>query len=417
VTDLVEPRAEVAADRADERLVRSQGVGGALREFRQRLAGGDLGNVPVVFGIVAIAIVFYIQDPTYLSSSNLVNITLSAVPYGVISLGIVLVLLLGEIDLSVGSISGLAASITAVLFVNQDWPLIGGIAVGVGTGVAIGLLYGLLFTKVGVPSFVITLAGLLAFYGLQLAVLGDDGTINIPRESGLAQFARARFVADGVSYLLVALIAVAYLVSRLYVIRARTRAGLSAPSLALVGIKTALLAGGLGYLTYYLNVARGWGYSVVAFAGLVVLVDVLLRRSRWGRHLTAVGGNVEAARRSGIKVDRVYISAFCLTGGFAAIGGLMFMGKLTSVSQQSGGNDVNLTAIAAGVIGGTSLFGGRGSAYSSLLGVLVLTMITSGLNRIGVDSSVRFIVTGAVLLLAVSIDSLARRTRANRGRG
>jgi D-xylose transport system permease protein len=414
VTDVAAP---IPADRADERLVRSQGIGGALREFRQRLAGGDLGNVPVVFGIIAIAIVFYIQDATYLSSSNLVNITLSAVPYGVISLGIVLVLLLGEIDLSVGSISGLAASITAVLFVDQDWPLLGGIAVGILTGLAIGLLYGILFTKVGVPSFVITLAGLLAFYGLQLSVLGDNGTINIPRESGLAEFARSRFVGDTVSYVLVAVISVAYLASRLFVIRRRTAAGLSAPSLTLVGIKTGLLAGGLGYLTYYLNVGRGWGYSVVAFAALVVLMDVLLRRSRWGRHLTAVGGNVEAARRSGIKVDRVYISAFCLTGAFAAIGGLMFMGKLTSVSQQSGGNDVNLTAIAAGVIGGTSLFGGRGSAYSSLLGVLVLTMITSGLNRIGVDSSIRFIVTGAVLLLAVSIDSIARRTRANRGRG
>lgn len=417
MSDLAKAVAEVASDLADERLVRHDGLKGAAVEFRQRMRGGDLGNVPVVLGIVAIAIVFYVQDPTYLSSSNLVNITLSAVPYGVISLGIVLVLLLGEIDLSVGSISGLAASITAVLFVNQDWPLLAGIAVGVATGIAIGLLYGLLFTKVGVPSFVITLAGLLAFAGVQLAVLGDDGTINIPRESGLAEFARSKFLGDAASYALVALVAVAYLVSRLLVIRTRTAAGLSAPSLPLVAIKTALLAGGLGYLTYYLNIGRGWGYSVVAFAALVVLMDTLLRRSRWGRHLTAVGGNVEAARRSGIKVDRVYISAFALTGCFAAIGGLMFMGKLTSVSQASGGNDVNLTAIAAGVIGGTSLFGGRGSAYSSLLGVLVLTMITSGLNRIGVDSSVRFIVTGAVLLLAVSIDSIARRARANRGRG
>jgi D-xylose transport system permease protein len=417
VKDIAEAVSDVASDLADERLVRRDGLRGAVVDFRQRIAGGDLGNVPVVLGIIAIAIVFYIQDKTYLSSSNLVNITLSAVPYGVISLGIVLVLLLGEIDLSVGSISGLAASITAVLFVNQGWPLLGGIAVGVGAGLAIGLLYGLLYTKVGVPSFVITLAGLLAFYGLQLSVLGDDGTINIPRESGLAQFARARFLSDTVSYLLVAVITVAYLVSRLLAIRSRTAAGLSAPSLSLVAIKTALLGGGLGYLTYYLNVGRGLGYSVVAFAALVVLMDVLLRRSRWGRHLTAVGGNVEAARRSGIKVDRVYISAFALTGCFAAVGGLMFMGKLTSVSQASGGNDVNLTAIAAGVIGGTSLFGGRGSAYSSLLGVLVLTMITSGLNRIGVDSSVRFIVTGAVLLLAVSIDSIARRARAHRGRG
>ena len=152
--------------------------------------------MPVVLGIIAIAIVFYVQDPTFLSSSNLVNITLTAVPYGIISLGIVLVLLLGEIDLSVGSVSGLSASITAVLFVNQDWPLLAGVGVGIVTGVVIGLVYGLLFTRVGVPSFVITLAGLLAFQGVQLAVLGDDGTINIPRESGLAQFARSKFLGD-----------------------------------------------------------------------------------------------------------------------------------------------------------------------------------------------------------------------------
>ncbi|HMJ78830.1 MAG TPA: hypothetical protein VK507_22795 [Iamia sp.] len=429
MSDLVKAVAEAAADiaevagprgpadRDDERLLNREGLAGAFLDFRQRMAGGDLGNVPVVLGIVAIAIIFYVQDQTYLSSSNLVNITLTAVPYGLISLGIVLVLLLGEIDLSVGSVSGLSASITAVLFVNQDWPLIAGIGVGIVTGVVIGLVYGLLFTRVGVPSFVITLAGLLAFQGVQLAVLGDDGTINIPRESGLAQFARSKFLGDAASYALVALVTVAYLASRLLEIRSRKAAGLSAQTPTVVAMKTAALLVGLGYLVYYLNVGRGLGYSVVFFAALVVGMDILLRRSRWGRHLTAVGGNVEAARRSGIKVDRVYVSAFALTGGFAALGGLMFMGKLTSVSQASGSRDVNLTAIAAAVIGGTSLFGGRGSAYSSMLGVLVLTMITSGLNRIGVDSSVRYIVTGAVLLLAVSIDSLARRARANRGRG
>jgi len=197
----------------------------------------------------------------------------------------------------------------------------------------------------------------------------------------------------------------------------RRSAGLSAPSYGLVALKAGLMLAGLGYLTYYLNVDRGWGYAVVFFVALVVLMDLALRKTSWGRHLFAVGGNVEAARRSGIRVNWVYTSAFMLTGTFAAIGGLMFMAKLTSVSQSSGSNDVNLTAIAAAVIGGTSLFGGRGSTYSALLGVLVLTAITSGLNRIGVDSSVRYIVTGAVLLLAVSIDSIARRARSSSGRG
>ncbi|CAN5812266.1 ABC transporter permease [soil metagenome] len=406
-----------ATDRADERLVHGTGLGGAVRDFRRRIAGGDLGNLPVVLGIVAIFAIFYAQDVTFLSSSNLVNISLSAVPYGMISLGIVLVLLLGEIDLSVGSVSGLSASVVAVLVVNQERPLLLGLAAGIAVGLAIGLLYGLLYTKVRVPSFVITLAGLLAFYGVQLSVLGGEGTINLNRESGLARFCRSNFLPDPVSYALVVVVAAGYLVSRVLAIRRRRDAGLSVPSTRLVLVKAALLLAGLGYLTYYLNVGRGWGYGVVFFGAMVVLLDVLLRRSRWGRHLMAVGGNVEAARRSGINVDRVYVSAFALTGAFASLGGIMFMGKLTSVSQQSGGRDVNLTAIAAAVIGGTSLFGGRGSAYSSLLGVIVLVSITSGLNRIGVDSSVRYIVTGAVLLLAVSIDSLARRTRTAKGRG
>ena len=409
--------AALPADRLDERISQSHGLTGVVTDFRRRISGGDLGSLPVVLGLIIIAVVFYAQDPTFLSSSNLVNITLSAAPYGIISIGIVLVLLLGEIDLSVGSVSGLAASVAAVLIVNQERPLWIGLLVGAATGAVIGVVYGLLFTKVGVPSFVITLAGLLSFVGLQYLVLGDNGTINLNRESGLATFARDSYLNDVTSYVVVVVIVAVYAAGQLIGIRRRTAAGLSAPALSVALFKSALMLVGLGYLTYYLNIGRGWGYSFLLFAALVVVMDLALRKTSWGRHLFAVGGNVEAARRSGIRVDVVYVSAFALTGTFAALGGLMFMAKLTSVSQASGSNDVNLTAIAAAVIGGTSLFGGRGSTYSALLGVLVLTSITSGLNRIGVDSSVRYIVTGAVLLLAVSIDSVARRARSSSGRG
>lgn len=405
------------ADLLDERLVRDQGLKGALNAFRRRIAGGDLGNLPVIVGIVLIALVFYVQDATFLSSSNLVNILLTAVPYGVISIGIVLVLLLGEIDLSVGSVSGLAASITGVLVVNHGQPMLLGILAGALTGTAIGLVYGLIYTKVGVPSFVITLAGLLAFVGLQYVVLGDTGTINLNRESWLATFAREKFLSHLASYVLIALVAIAYAAVQYLGRQRRLAAGLSAPSLTVIGIKSGLLLIGGEYFAYYLNIGRGIGYAVVFFVALVVVMDLALRKTTWGRHLFAVGGNVEAARRSGIRVDRIYISAFALTGTFAALGGLMFLAKLTSVSQSSGSNDVNLTAIAAAVIGGTSLFGGRGSTYSALLGVLVLVSISSGLNRLGVDSSVRYIVTGGVLLLAVSIDSIARRARSSSGRG
>ncbi len=267
------------------------------------------------------------------------------------------------------------------------------------------------------PSFLITLAGLLAFVGVQYLVLGKNGTINIDNDSGLAEFARNDFLGTGASYVLVVLVVGVYLASNLVAIRKRSAAGLETPSLAGVVTKSLLMLVLLGYLTYYLNIGRGWGYLFLLFVALVVLMDLALRKTSWGRYVFAVGGNEEAAPRAGIPVGLIYLSVFTLTGFFAALGGLMFLAQLTSVSQSSGSADVNLTAIAAAVIGGTSLFGGRGTAYAALFGILVLQSITSGLDLMSVDSSVRYIVTGAVLLLAVSIDSVARRARSSSGRG
>jgi ABC-type xylose transport system permease subunit len=224
-------------------------------------------------------------------------------------------------------------------------------------------------------------------------------------------------VGDLASYVLVAIVVLAYLGAQLYGIASRRKAGLSTAWLPLVAVKTVLLAAGLFFITYYVNIDRGFSYLWVFFVLLVVIMDFALRRTRWGRHLFAVGGNVEASRRSGIKVNRVYISVFALTSTLAALGGLLAAGLQTSVSQASGTTDTNLTAIAAAVIGGTSLFGGRGSAYSALLGILVLQAIQNGLNLISVDSSVRFMVTGGVLLIAVAIDSVSRRARSSSGRG
>lgn len=409
--------AMVPADLADERLTQEKGFSGALTVLRRRVQGGELGVLPVIVGIVAIAIIFYVQNPAFLASRTLVNITLFAAPIGIISLGIVLVLLLGQIDLSVGSLSGLAASIMGVLVVYHGWPMWAALLIAMATGAAIGTIYGLLFAKVGVPSFVITLAGLLGLAGFQLIVLGPRGTINLPTESWFVQFVRFKFLSPVASYVLVVLVTALYAVGSLAGIRRRKAAGLSAPSTTGVLVRSVLMLVGLGYLAYYLNIDRGFGYLPLLFVALVVVMDLVLRKRKWGRHLFAVGGNVEAARRSGINVDVIRISVFAATGLFAALGGLLAAAQLTSVSQASGAGDTNLTAIAAAVIGGTSLFGGRGSAYSALLGILVLQMIQSGLNLLGVDSSVRFVVTGAVLLLAVSIDSVARRARSSSGRG
>ena len=411
------PAAPLAPDVADERLVQDRGLAGAVSSFFRRVRGGDLGSMPVIIGLIVISLVFYSQDKAFLSSRTLVNITLFAAPIGIIAIGVVLVLLLGEIDLSVGSISGLSASVMAVLIVYHGQSLLVGLLAGAGTGLAIGILYAVLYTRVGVPSFVMTLAGLLGFLGLQLYVLGKNGTVNLPAESGLLDFARYSFVTGNASYGLVVAVCLLFGAAQGWGIRRRRRAGLSAQSVVVAVVKTVLLLAGLLYLTYYLNVDRGLGYLPLLFVGLVAVVDVALRKTRWGRHVFAVGGNEEAARRSGIKVNRIYFSVFALSGLFSAVGGLLAAGQLTAVSQATGGTDTNLTAIAAAVIGGTSLFGGRGSAWAALLGIIVLQSIQTGLNVVGVDSSVRYMVTGGVLLLAVSIDSVSRRARSSSGRG
>jgi D-xylose transport system permease protein len=412
-----EPVAAVAADLQDERLIQAEGLGPVLRQSVNRLRGGELGSLPVVAGLIIICAVFYALEPRFLSSFTLVSIMQFAAPVGVISLGIVLVLLLGEIDLSVGSVSGFAAAIMAIVVVRESQSFVLGLLAGIAIGVAVGLLYSLLYVKVGVPSFVFSLAGLIAFQGALLYVLGEQGTINLPTDSWFIQFARFKFLPDAVAYLLVAAICAVYLASQLFGRARRVKAGLSASWLPLAVAKTVVMAVGLGFLTYYLGIDRGWSYLFLVFVALVVLMDLALRKTTWGRHLFAVGGNEEAARRSGIRVGLIYTSVFVGCSTLAALGGLLGAGLQTSVSQTTGTGDTNLTAIAAAVIGGTSLFGGRGSAYSALFGILVLQAIARGLNLLGVESDVRFMITGGVLLLAVAIDSVSRKARTASGRG
>ena len=404
-------------DRSDERLADDSSPRAILDGFLRRIRSGDLGMMPVITGLVIIWIVFYTQNPRFLSSRNLVELSLDSATIGMISIGVVLVLLLGEIDLSIGSVSGVSGSILAVLLVYQGWPLAAAILTAVATGLAIGVFYGLLYTRFGVPSFVMTLAGLLAFLGLQLTVLGSRGTVNLPVNSWLIDFASFKYLPPAVSYVLAAVAGAAYFVFRAATIRRRRAANLSAASMRSVVIRAVLITAAIAAGAYYLNLDRGIGWMPLLWILTIVVMDLLLRRTTWGRHVFAVGGNEEAARRAGIAVERVYISVFALCSAFAALGGVLAAARLQSVAQSSGGTDTNLMAIAAAVIGGTSLFGGRGSAYAALFGMLVLQSITSGLNLIGVEAEVRYMVTGAVLLLAVTIDSLSRRARKSSGRG
>lgn len=403
-------------DRQDERLKNRDGLRGAIADVLERARGGDLGVIPVVVGLIVIWSVFQILNPIFLSSANLVNLTLESAAVGVIALGIVCVLLVGQIDLSVGSVSGMSGAVLAVLFVGEGLPVWLAILASVLMGAVVGWLYGQLFNRFGVPSFVITLAGLLAFLGLQLYVLGTKGSINLPFDSGLVNFAQLDFVPAWLSYAFAVIAAVWLFLSGHLHARERRKAGLSAKSLSTLVVRSVALLAVLAVMVWYLGQTRGVGWMFVFFVALVLIMHYLLSRTKWGRAVYAVGGNVEAARRAGINVRSIYTSVFVLCSTFAAVGGILAAARLAAANQSSGAGDVNLNAIAAAVIGGTSLFGGRGTAFGALLGIIVIQSISSGLTLLNLDSSIRFVVTGAVLLLAVIVDSVSRRSRTSHGR-
>lgn len=415
-----EPKQDIssstALDRSDVRVKHQAGVGGAISAFFDRVRSGDLGSLPVIVGLVIIWSVFTALNPVFVSSSNLVNLLFDCSTVGVIALGIVCVLMVGEIDLSVGSISGFASAMVGTLWVNQGWPVALAIAAALAVGGFIGALYALLFNRLGMPSFVSTLAGLLAVLGLQLYILGSTGSINLPYGSNLVNFGQLLVMPDWLSYALAAVPGIVMLITGLRTVTRRRAVNLSAPSVGGLIVRVAALTILLELIVGYLNQARGIPWMFGLFVGLVVAMNYALTRTQWGRSMTAVGGNREAARRAGIKVRSIYLSAFVMCSMFAALGGVLSAARLASASQQAGTGDVNLNAIAAAVIGGTSLFGGRGSAYSALLGIIVIQSIASGLTLLDLSSSLRYMITGAVLAIAVIVDSLARRSRVSHGR-
>lgn len=388
-----------------------------MRELlRDRLRDGDLGPLPIVVGLLIIAAVFTAVDPAFISPSNLVFLAFQMVPVGVLALGVVLVLLLGEIDLSVGSVAGATSALFAVLLVEQGWSFPLALLATLATGALIGACYGVVLTKIGVPSFVLTLAGLLGFLGLQLTLL--EASIPLPNGSVLTELGRGAFLPDLLSYAIGLATATAYAAAGLRHRSRRAAAGLEAASAPRVLLQAGLLAVGLVLAAWYLNRdqgTRGVSLVLVLFVALVVLTDLVLRKTRWGRSVFALGGNVDAARRAGLPVDRIYIQVFTVASMLAAVGGLLAAGGLGSVNTATGAEDTNLQAIAAAVIGGTSLFGGRGSAYAALLGILVIFSIQSGLSLQSSDAGPQYMVYGGVTLLAVTVDSLTRKARARRG--
>jgi D-xylose transport system permease protein len=392
----------------------SPGVSGAVRDLWRRLRQGELGSLPVVLGLVAVWAYFQHANSNFLSSGNLTNLMLQIASFGTISVGVVLVLLLGEIDLSVGYVSGLAAATMAVLNVKSDWPAVWAIVAGLAVGAGIGLLQGLWVTKLRVPSFVVTLAGFLAWQGALLHVLGETGSINVTDDTITAL--AGTFYSDAIGW---ALAAAAIALTALGVALRRRRsqaAGLVGVPLRDDILKLAVISVGAVAAVAMFNDDRGVPLAVLIFVGFVLIFDFLTRRTVFGRHLFAVGGNAEAARRAGIRVDRVRTVVFLLASTMAAAGGILGAARLLAANQSSGGGDILLNSIAAAVIGGTSLFGGRGSAWSALLGALVIGSIANGMDLIGQESDIKFMVTGAVLLVAATIDAVSRRGRQAAGR-
>ena len=378
--------------------------------MKERLSNGELGLLPVILGLLAIWTYFGLQTEAFLSARNLSNLVLQTAVLGTIALGTCLVLLLGEIDLSVGSVAGVTSAVLGVLVTNEGMAWYWAILIMLIVGGAIGIFQGAWVAYLRVPSFVVTLAGLLAWQGLQLNVLGETGTVNV-LEPNISSIATA-FLSDEAGWIIAVVGLVGYTATRLVHEARRRKAGLLAtPTLAVV-LRTALMAGVLLAIVAVLNDANGVPYVGLILFALVIVFSLITTRTKFGRYIYAVGSNAEAARRAGINVDRVRVAVFGLAAVLAGVGALLAVSRGAAATTQTGGGTLLLEAVAAAVIGGTSLFGGRGTVWAALMGAFVIGSVSNGLDLLGQPADVKLMVEGAILLLAVTVDALARRSRA-----
>ncbi|MFF7766046.1 sugar ABC transporter permease [Streptomyces massasporeus] len=409
--------AKAAVTVVDPRLlVREQGLKGYVTEYKRKMKSGDLGSVPVVIGLAIIWLIFTSLNSNFLTAGNLSDMSVAMVGTGMIAVGIVFVLLLGEIDLSVGSVSGVAGASFAVLNVTNGMNEWLAFVLAIVTGTVAGVLHGFFFAKVGVPAFAVTLAGLLFWNGLMLQILGDNGTINLDPDGVVAQLTSYYFSDVAAAYALAAVVTAGFFLSSFLENRRREAAGVPSRPLSETIVRTVLLAVLAFAVAIVFNQYKGLPLAVVIFMVVLLVTDFVLRRTSYGRKVFALGGSVEASRRAGINVEMVRISVFAISGTFAAVGGLFIASKIAAANQGAGGGDLLMNAIAAAVIGGTSLFGGRGRTWNALLGVLVIVSIQYGLALEGIASPVQYMITGGVLLATVVIDAVTRRTQKTAGR-
>jgi D-xylose transport system permease protein len=391
-----------------------------LRVSIARIRGGETGVLPVIAGLLLVSILFQAANSNFLTAGNLVNLLVQAAVFSILAMGQVYALLLGEIDLSIGFVAGLSAVIMAErVQPTVGWPWWLSILAALAACAAIGALQGSLITRLGLPSFVVTLAGLLFWQGVMLTILGSGGSILIQDQTinDISSGNLSRAAGWIVMLVIVAVFAV-------YTWRGdarRREAGLTAPPAVLTLAKILLaLAGGVA-LVLLCNIDRGILRPVYGVPWVVVLVFLVLAvwtfvlgRTRFGRYIYAIGGNAEAARRAGISLARIRTLAFVLVSFTAGIGGVVYASRLRSISTAIDGGTLVLYAVAAAVIGGTSLFGGRGKAIHGVLGGIVIAAIDNGMGLLGFSASSKYMVTALVLIVAVTIDAVARRNRPGR---
>jgi D-xylose transport system permease protein len=414
-----------SAQETDAAIATQGSIGDAVRAYIARVRGGNIGSLPAVLGIVALIILFTALKPgifnTAFNAANLINQSAAVI---FIAMGLIFVLLLGEIDLSAGFAAGTSAAIMAVLLTDRGAPWPVAVVGCLITGAVIGTVIGLLVARLGIPSFVVTLAGFLGLQGVMLLVIGEGGTIAIRDDTILAIMNKNLPPIFG--WLFFVVVVGGFAALGLLEMRKRRAAGLPVQSPAVFGAKVLGLAIVIGAVVLLLNAERSKNTLVSSLKGVPMIVPIalvfllgltfVLTRTAFGRHIYAVGGNAEAARRAGINVAGVRTTCFVICSTMAAIGGILFASRDNSVSPSTGGSTTLLLAVGAAVIGGTSLFGGRGRVIDAILGGLVVAIIQNGLPLITSKSAAQFIVTALVLLLAASVDAISRRQAAASGR-
>jgi len=393
-------------------------LGEVTRRRYEAVKQGDVGTLPVILALVIIIAFFYSKNSNYLSAGNFTSMLTQMAGLTTIAIGVVFVLLLGEIDLSIGYVSGVAGVVVAEMQLPNGrfevkYALVG-IVVAVIVTALIGMLQGGFVAYIGVPSFVVTLAGYLFWQGVILQAIGNQGVIVI--QSTLINNIANYFFSDKAGWIIAITAVGLFTASVLTGVVSRRRHGIHSDNLILVGLKLV----GFGLVAFgaiwWANKERGFPFAALLVIILLVFWTFVAERTTFGRHVYAVGGNEEAARRAGIDTRKIKVLVFMICSGMAGLGGVILAARLNSVDLNAGGGTLLLDAIAAAVIGGTSLFGGRGRVLSALMGALVITTVASGIDLLGYSSAIKFMVTGLILLAAVTLDTISRRRLERSGR-